>query len=106
MASSSRNITIISATWHEWNFGYEVYLPLSVTIDNLTVENKKQIYVLGNYIGDAGNDLDRVLNSQVNKPHITKEITIKNNASGLSFVASINQSLSKEIPLTEKSGES
>ena len=94
-AGSTPNTHLLTAKWNNHNFGYELYLPKTVTVDNLTVQNKKPIYVFSNYT----NNIELAQNSEIAKAHITEQIIVKNNTANLEIVASSSNSLNAAIPI-------
>ena len=87
-------VTVISGGWVDHYFGYKVYLPTNINIDNITLASKKSVYVLSSF---ASSD---VRNHLTNPLTITKKITIKNNNQNLTYYSSSGSWLKNLLTLT------
>ena len=85
---NSGDVTLLSASWENHDFGYKCYLANDIVIDNLKLEKPANVHLFypsflkkGDVSGDTYNG-----EPNINPYQPPKSITIKNNADGYNFV--------------------
>ncbi len=85
---NSGDVTLVSASWVNHDFGYKCYLANNITLDNLKLTNPATVYLFHTAFLQKGDVSGPTYNGEVNlnpyKP--PKSVTIKNNNYGYKFV--------------------
>ena len=95
------NVTLLQATWYNHYFGYTCHLPTTVTVDGLTLQNNKQIYIYTNL--RTGIDTDTVGGEEnVNRIVLTEKIIMKNIPDEYTYTVSQNMTLFANVELVKE----
>lgn len=102
-------VNILSAKWQGWhNFGYQVYHPQNILIDNLILKTPADIYVYNDITPDRQLDPtgsvavhDGIEVENVNPVIITKTIKIKPNETNLNLYGSMGEVLNSKLDITK-----
>lgn len=74
-AKGAGNYSILGASWTDWDFGYQCYLPANITVENFVLEGEETCCVFPSSVANL--DATRVNNSK-NPYVVTQSLTVKN----------------------------
>ena len=106
---NGKTVNIFNAKWQGWhNFGYQVYHPQNVLIDNLMLKTPADIYVFNDITPDLQLDPTgpiAVRNGEevenVNPVILTKSIKVKPNDTNHEFYGSMGEILNSKLKITK-----
>ena len=101
---NSGDVTLVSASWVNHDFGYKCYLANNITLDNLKLKNPATVYLFSAPFLKKGDVSGETYNGEpnLNPYQPPKKVTIKNNSYGYNFIGPEDSIFFKDTLIVEE----